>query len=104
MDDYVQKIEYDEYKQRIDERIKRSEARIGQAEQDIKTLTDLTVAVKEMAISLQGVKDEMAKQGERLEKIEAEPADAWRDVKKTIITVIITAVVTGVIAALINMI
>ncbi len=103
MDEYVHKLEYDEYKQRIDERIKRSEARIGQAEQDIKTLTDLTVAVKEMAISLQGVKDEMAKQGERLEKIEAEPADAWRDVKKTIITVIITAVVTGVIAALINM-
>lgn len=102
MDEYVAKTEYTEYKQRIDERLKRSEARIGQAEQDIKTLTDLTVAVKEMAINLQGVKDELTKQGERLEKIEAEPADAWREVKKTIITVVITAVITGAIAALIN--
>ena len=87
MDEYVAKPEYDEYKQRIDERIHRSEKRIDQAEQDIKTLTDLTVAVKEMAINLQGMKDELTKQGERLEKIEAEPADAWREVKKTIITV-----------------
>ena len=103
MDEFVAKIEYGEYKQRVDERIHRAEKRIEQAEQDIKTLTDLTTAVKEMAIHMEGVKEELAKQGERLEKIEAEPADAWKTVKRTIVTVVITAVVTGVIAALINM-
>lgn len=102
MDEYVAKPEYDEYKQRIDERIHRTEKRIDQAERDIKTLTDLTTAVKEMAIHMEGVKEELAKQGERLEKIEAEPADAWKTVKRTIITVVITAVVTGAIAALIS--
>ena len=104
MDEFVAKPEYEEYKQRIDERIHRSEKRLDQAEQDIKTLTDLTTAVKELAIHMEGVKEELAKQGERLEKIESEPADAWKTVKRTIVTVVITAVVTGVIAALINMI
>ncbi|MBR1910376.1 MAG: hypothetical protein IJ821_07305 [Lachnospiraceae bacterium] len=104
MDEYVAKPEYDEYKQRIDERIHRSEKRIDQVEHDVRTLTELTTAVKEMAIHMEGVKEELAKQGERLEKIESEPADAWKTVKRTIVTVVITAVVTGVIAALINMI
>lgn len=104
MDEYVAKPEYDEYKQRIDERIHRSEKRIDQVERDVRTLTELTTAVKEMAIHMEGVKEELAKQGERLEKIEAEPADSWKTVKRTILTVIITAVVTGVVAALINMI
>ena len=102
MDEYVIKPEYEEYKQRVDERIHRTEKRIDQAERDIKTLTDLTTAVKEMAIHMEGIKDELEKQGERLEKIEAEPGDTWKTVKRTIITVIITAVVTGVIAALIS--
>ena len=104
MDEFVAKPEYDEYKQRIDERINRSEKRIDQVERDVRTLTELTTAVKEMAIHMEGVKEELAKQGERLEKIESEPADAWKTVKRTIVTVVITAVVTGVVAALINMI
>lgn len=102
MGEYVDHNEYDEYKQRIDERIHRTEKRIEQAESDLRTLTELTTAVKEMAIHMEGVKEELAKQGERLEKIESEPADTWKTVKRTIVTVIITAVVTGVIAALIN--
>ena len=102
MAEYIERPEYEEYKEKVDERIKRSEARIGEAETNIKSLTELTAAVKELAISMKGVEKELEKQGERLEKIETEPADTWKTVKRTIITVIITALATAAVAALIN--
>lgn len=100
MTEYIERPEYEEYKEKVDERIKRAEARLGEAEGNIKSLTELTSAVKELAISMKAVQKEIEKQGERLMKIEAEPADTWRTVKRTIITVIITAVVTGVVTFL----
>lgn len=102
MAEYIERPEYEEYKEKVDQRIKRGEARIEEAETNIKSLTELTSAVKELAINMKGVERELAKQGERLEKIEQEPADTWKTVKRTIITVVITALVTAGIAALIN--
>lgn len=102
MAEYIERPEYEEYKEKVGERIKRSEARIGEAESNIKSLTELTSAVKELAISMKAVQKEIEKQGERLEKIETEPADTWKAVKRTIITVIITALATAAVAALIN--
>lgn len=102
MAEYIERPEYEEYKEKVDQRIKRSEARIEEAEGNIKTLTELTSAVKELAINMKGVERELTKQGERLEKIEQEPADTWKTVKRTIITVIITALATAAVAALIN--
>ena len=102
MGEYIERPEYEEYKEKVDQRLKRGEARISEAESSIKTLTDLTAAVKELAINMKGVEKELEKQGERLEKIEAEPADNWRLVKATILTVIITAVVTYLLTMVIG--
>ena len=102
MAEYIERPEYEEYKEKVDQRIKRVEVRIEEAEGNIKTLTELTSAVKELAINMKGVERELTKQGERLEKIEQEPADTWKTVKRTIITVVITALVTAGVAALIN--
>ena len=102
MAEYIERPEYEEYKEKVDQRIKRGEARIEEAENNIKSLTELTSAVKELAINMKGVERELTKQGERLEKIEQEPADTWKTVKRTIITVIITALATAAVAALIN--
>ena len=102
MAEYIERPEYEEYKEKVDQRIKRVEVRIEEAEGNIKTLTELTSAVKELAINMKGVERELTKQGERLEKIEQEPADTWKTVKRTIITVIITALATAAVAALIN--
>lgn len=98
----ISRPEHEQFKEHLESRLHRLEKRMEQTEQDLKTLTDLTIAVKEMAIHLEGVREELAKQGERLEKIEQEPADTWKTVKRTIITVIITALATAAVAALIN--
>ena len=96
-EELISRPEHEQFKEHLDSRLHRLEKRVEQTEQDLKTLTELTIAVKEMAIHLEGVREELQKQGERLEQIEQEPADTWRAVKRTILTVIITAVVTGVI-------
>ena len=47
---------------------------------------------------MQGMQAEQKEQGERLKKIEEEPADKWNSLVKTVITVIATAFVTYLLA------
>ena len=41
MAEYIERPEYEEYKEKVDQRLKRGEARIEEAEGNIKTLTEL---------------------------------------------------------------
>lgn len=102
MAEFIDRPEHEQFKESLDSRIHRLEKRIDQAECELKNLTELTIAVKELAVHMEGVEKELAKQGDRLEKIEQEPADTWKTVKRTIVTVIITALVTSGVYALIN--
>ena len=47
-----------------------------------------------MVVTLQSMQAEQKEQGERLKKIEEEPADKWNKVVGTLITVLVTAAVT----------
>ena len=44
------------------------------------------------------MQQEQERQGERLERLEDEPAEKWKTAVKTVITVIVSAVVTYMIA------
>ena len=57
-------------------------------------LSDMAASIKVMAVSLQGMQAEQKEQGERLKKIEEEPADKWNSLVKTIVTVVATAFIT----------
>ena len=54
-----------------------------------------------MAVNMGNMLKELEKQGERLEKLEQEPAEAHRQIKMAMITAIISTVVGAVIGALI---
>ena len=92
--DYITRFEYEERQKRIDDENNRQNHRIDKLENLTEQLSDMAASIKVMAVSLQGMQAEQKEQGERLKKIEEEPADKWNSLVKTIITVVATAVVT----------
>ena len=83
-----------------DNRIKVSEHRIEDLEESQKQMYDLTISVKELAMSVKSMVEEQKKQGDRISKLEEEPAENWNTLKKTIITGIVSTIVGAVISAL----
>lgn len=96
-DDFVSRAEYDERLKRVDDENNRQNHRLDKLENLMERLNDLTVAVKELATNMRLMKQEQERQGERLESLEAEPAENWKTTVKTIITVIVSAAVTYII-------
>ena len=96
--DYITRFEVDERLKRVDDENNRQNHRIDKLENLTEQLSDMAASIKVMAVSLQGMQAEQKEQGERLKKIEEEPADKWNNLVKTIITVIATAVVTYLLA------
>ena len=72
--------EYEEVIKRVEAEEHRQNKRLDKLEESLQTLTDLTVSVQKIAVSIESMQKELTKQGERLEKIEEEPADNWRKV------------------------
>ena len=98
MDEYVSRVEYDERQKRIDDENRRQNHRIDKLETLAEQLADMAASIKVMAVSMQKMQAEQKEQGERLKKIEEEPADKWNNLIKTIITVVATAFVTYLLA------
>lgn len=79
-------------------RIRVSEHRIEDLEEQQKQIYELTISVKELAISVKNMVAEQKVQGERIQKLEDEPADSWKGAKKAAITAIVSTV-AGALAA-----
>lgn len=93
-EEYVLRAEYDERMRRIDDENSRQNHRIGKLEDVVQTINELTASVRELAVSMSSMQKELERQGQRLEIIEKEPADKWRTLARTVLTVIVTALIT----------
>ena len=98
MDEYLSVKVHDEFARRIEAEEARQNHRLNNLEDTIKQLTDLTVAVREMATSMSAMKDSLEAQGKRLEMIEKEPGENW----KKVVWLVIAAVVGFGIHALLG--
>jgi len=99
MENMITRQEHEEFARRIDAENERQNRRLSLLEESVRQINDLTISVKEMAVNMGNMLAELQKQGERLEKLEKEPADTWKNVKTTIITGVVSAVVGAVMAA-----
>lgn len=99
--DFITRKEHEEFARRIDQENHRQNNRINTLEDSIRQINDLTVSVKEMSVSMKNMLEEQKRQGERLEKLEKEPADNYRQIKMSIVTSVISIVVGAVIGAVI---
>lgn len=99
---YISRQEHEEFTRRIDAENTRQNRRIALLEEGIQKLNALIVAVEKMAVNMENMLTEQKRQGERLEKLEREPAETHRQVKNAIITAVIGAVVGALIAAVLT--
>ena len=87
MDEYITRMEHNEFARRIEMEDNRQTKRI-----------DL---LEKLAINMENMLQEQKDQGARLQKLENEPAERWNSAKKTAFTTIISvmagALATGVI-------
>lgn len=97
-EEYVPRGEYEERVARIDDENIRQNRRLENLEKGVDKITDLTSSIREMAITLGSMQKELEKQGQRLEAIEDEPAEKWRTLTKTVLTVIASAVIGYLLA------
>ena len=95
MEDYITRIEHNVFAEKIEAEDKRQNKRLDAMEDSIKQIQELTTQVKIMAASLERMTEELAKQGSRLESIEKEPAQNWKNA--------VWIVIAGVIGFALNM-
>lgn len=77
--------------------IKSLKHRMGDQEEQSKTIQELVLAVKELALNMQAMIKEQSAQGEKIVKLESAPGEAWSNMKRTIVNTVI-GVVAGAFA------
>ena len=86
----------------LDQRSKSNTKRLDKLEKTTEAVQELSTSVKLMAQSLDNMADEQKRQGERLEKLEQQPADRWNTIIKTMLTAVVSALAGGFAAMLIK--
>lgn len=79
--------------------IKSLKHRMNEQEERDKTLTDLTTSVKTLAVNMEYMAKEQTRQGARLERLEREPFEEQKNIKRTIINGFITAIISAIVGA-----
>ena len=92
---YVSETVCAEHMKRVDDENNRQNHRLENLEAEVKQISELVSSVRVLAVNIEAMNKELAKQGERLEKIEEKPAKRWDSV--------ITGIITGIVGILIGL-
>ena len=98
MDEFVPRSEYMERIGRSDDRMRDFDRRLSKVEEFGDKLQSMAISLQGMVVTLQSMQAEQKEQGERLKKIEEEPADNWRKFAWTIFACVVTGIVGFVLA------
>lgn len=101
MSEYLTIEVHNEFAKRVDEENTRQNHRISELENTVKEINRLTISVEKMAQSMARMTQELEKQGTRLEQIEKEPADKWKNAVWIVISALIAAGVGALIGGVI---
>jgi len=99
MDNYILRQEHEEFARRIDAENERQNRRIALLEENGQHINAMTVAIEKMAVNMENMLEEQKKQGKRLEALEKEPGDSYKQIKQAIITAIIGTIVGAAVTA-----
>ena len=97
MSEYISREEHKEFAERIDAENERQNKRLSSLEETVKEIQRLTIAVERMAVSMEGMTKEIASQGQRLDAIEKEPADKWKNAAWIVVSALIAAAVGALV-------
>lgn len=93
MDEFVRTEVFDAKLARVDDENSRQNQRIELLEKNSASLNDLVVSVRELAISVKQMQEELRRHGQRLEAIEKEPGEKWKKLTWLIVTGLVGAAV-----------
>ncbi len=96
-EEFVPRSEYMERIGRSDDRMRDFDRRLAKVEEFGDKLNSMAVTMQGMLVTLQSMQNEQIRQGDRLRKMEEEPAEKWRAAVKVVITVLVTSFVTYLI-------
>ena len=99
-EEYVSIEVHNEFARRIEAEDERQNKRISKLEDAVSQMTELTVSVKELAANMANMAKEQSKFGDRLEAIEAKPAQNWEKLVWAIGGAIIVALIEFVLKQL----
>lgn len=85
--DEVTKVSID----RLNDENVRQNHRIDTLEREIAEVRSIAVSVERLAINMDNMLSELKKQGEKIDKLEAEPADNWMLAKRAVISTVVGA-------------
>lgn len=89
----VTRAEHIEFVKRMEDEHSRQNSRIKLLEEQTKQFTDIAISVRELAISIKQMAETQKEQGERLEKLEDQDGEMWRQVVGYVITTIIGVII-----------
>lgn len=89
---------------RIDDENARQNKRIEKLENTMEEIRKISTSVERLAINMENMLSEQKKQGDRLDELEAKPAEAWTTMQRTILTTICGALAGAVAYGLMQMI
>ena len=93
MSEYITEEVHKEFATRVDAENQMQNKRIDKLEETVKEIQRLTIAVERMAVSMEAMTKEIASQGQRLDAIEKEPADKWKNAVWIVVSALIAAAV-----------
>lgn len=102
MDTPITRAEHEEFARRMEDEHHRQNRRIATLEEKVEENSRLTSAVDKLATSVELMAKEQAKQGKRLETLEARDGEMWRKATGYVLTAILSVLV-GFIASQIGL-
>lgn len=93
-DEFVTQGVFDAQLKRVDDENNRQNHRIEKLEAIMDSIRDLTVSIERLTTQIEQMQTEIKRQATHLEDLEKEPADKWKQVKSTVLTILVTAAVT----------
>lgn len=92
-----------EFAERMESENARQNKRLDLMEKSINHINDLTISIEKMSVNMANMLEELKKQGERLEELEKEPVETYKQVKQAIITTVAGMIAGGIVTALITL-
>lgn len=97
MDDFLTRVEHEEFRKRLEDENNRQNHRIGKLEEVTQAIYDLAKTVEKLAANISYQAKEIEKQGTRLETLEARDGKMWRKVVGYCATAVVGGVITYVL-------
>ena len=92
-DEYVTRQEHIEFKEGLKQEDQRQNARILILEKTVRQINDLTLSVQKLATNMESMLLKQMEQGRRLEELEKQDGEMWREAKRYIVMTLIGAVI-----------